>query len=267
MRIEDSFRDRIFWITGASSGIGRALALELLAAGASVVLTARRSEPLVEVAATAPQRSVVLPADLENLEQIEALVEAAHGAFGRLDGLFYAAGVSQRSPGLSTENDVEERLFTINYRAPQRIIKALAPRLGPDGRLVVVGSLAAYVPTPLRSSYSAAKAAVGAYLESLSVELRRGGLVVTHVVPGFVRTEISRAALQGDGGAHGEMDTNQARGMLPEECARRILRAVAHRRPRHLVALGLKGRLALFLSRWFPGLLQRLLSERPKAYQ
>jgi short-subunit dehydrogenase len=155
---------------------------------------------------------------------------------------------------------VEERLFSINYHAPQRIIKALAPRLAPGGRLVVVGSLAAYVPTPLRSTYSAAKAAIGAYLESLSVELRTRGVMVTHVLPGFVRTDISRVALRGDGSSHGEMDANQAGGMSPEKCSRQILKSVARRRRRVFVALGVRGRVGLFLSRWFPGLLQRLLS-------
>lgn len=286
MKKADFHRNRIYWITGASSGIGRALAEAALAAGASVVVTARRSESLAEIAAGAPERCVVLPADLEDIEAVEELADAAWNAFGRLDGLFLVAGTSQRSFATETTDDVEDRLWNVNFWGAARLLKALVPRLasengvpspdrgkphpGGNRRLVgssiaVVTSLAAYVPTPLRSTYSAAKSALGAYAESLGAEVATKGVVVTHVVPGFVRTAISTSALRGDGSAYGKMDTSQERGMAPEACAQRILCAVARGRSRVFVALGARGRLALFLSRIFPGVLRRLLAKASSA--
>lgn len=259
----DFYRNRIYWITGASSGIGRALAEAALSAGASVIVTARRSEPLAEIAAGAPERCVVLPADLGDTEAIEELADAAWNAFGRLDGLFLVAGTSQRSPATETSAEVEERLWNVNFRGAARLLKALVPRLASQqkgAQIAVVTSLAAYVPTPLRSTYSATKSALASYAESLGVEIAPGGVRVTHVVPGFVRTAISTSALRGDGSAYGKMDANQRRGMAPEVCARRILTAVARGRTRAFIALGARGRLALLLSRFFPGLLRRLLA-------
>jgi dehydrogenase/reductase SDR family member 7B len=287
----DFYRNRIYWITGASSGIGRALAEEALSAGASVVVTARRTEPLAEIAAGAPDRCVVLPADLEDTPALESLVDAAWGAFGRLDGLFLVAGTSQRSLATETTAEVEDRLWNVNFWGAARLLKAIAPRLvsqhgAPPGtppgapgnnhparnrrsgesrrpagpRIAVVTSLAAYVPTPLRSTYSATKSALASYAESLAAEVAPLGITLTHVVPGFVRTAISTSALQGDGSAYGEMDANQQGGMAPQACARRILAAVARGRARFFVALGVRGRVALLLSRLFPGLLRRLLS-------
>ncbi|MFP4430318.1 MAG: SDR family NAD(P)-dependent oxidoreductase [Spirochaetaceae bacterium] len=287
MTSADFYRNRIYWITGASSGIGRALAEEALAAGASVILTARRSEPLAEIAAAAPDRCVVLPADLEEIGAIDELSEAAWNAFGRLDGLFLVAGTSQRAPATETSAEVEARLWNINFRGAARLLKAVVPRLastnaapaGPGNnhpgrnnhpagsrrlagpRIGVVTSLAAYVPTPLRSTYSASKSALASYAESLAAEIAPLGITLTHVVPGFVRTAVSTSALQGDGSAYGKMDGNQQNGMAPDVCARRILAAVARGRARVFVALGVRGRLALFLSRVFPGLLRRLLSK------
>jgi dehydrogenase/reductase SDR family member 7B len=284
----DFYRNRIYWITGASSGIGRALAEEALAAGASVVLTARRSEPLADIAAGAPERCVVLPADLEDIEAIDELADAAWNAFGRLDGVFLVAGTSQRSLATETSGEVEDRLWNVNFFGTARVLKALVPRLaatnaapaGPPGnnhpgrntppagsrrlagpRIAVVTSLAAYVPTPLRSTYSATKSALASYAESLGTEVAPLGITLTHVVPGFVRTAISTSALRGDGSAYGKMDTSQQRGMAPEVCARRILSAVARGRARVFIALGARGRVALFLSRFFPGVLRRLLAK------
>ncbi len=279
------YRNRIYWITGASSGIGRALAEEALSAGASVVVSARRTEPLAEIAAGAPDRCVVLPADLEDIPALESLVDAAWGAFGRLDGLFLVAGTSQRSLATETTAEVEDRLWNVNFWGAARLLKAIAPRLvsqhgAPPGappaaagndhparnrrsagpRIAVVTSLAAYVPTPLRSTYSATKSALASYAESLAAEVAPLGITLTHVVPGFVRTAISTSALRGDGSAYGEMDANQQGGMAPQACARRILAAVARGRARFFVALGVRGRVALLLSRLFPGLLRRLLS-------
>ncbi len=261
MRVADYLNRRVLWITGASSGIGRAVATEALTHGASVVLTARRSELLASIAATAPERCTVLPADLEDIAGLGGLVDAAWDAFDGLDGLVYAAGVSQRSLALETSDAVAERLLRINYRAPTTILTALARRLvaAGGGDIVVVSSLAAYVPTPLRSSYAASKGALGNFAEGLATEVAPQGVNVLHVVPGFVQTEISTAAFRGDGTAYGRRDRAQEGGMPADVCAKKLLRAMARRKPRLILALGVRGRLGLFLSRYAPALVRLLV--------
>jgi short-subunit dehydrogenase len=135
------------------------------------------------------------------------------------------------------------------------------------GRLVFLSSLAAYAPTPLRSMYSASKSALGMAAATLRAEIADAGVEVTLVVPGFVRTAISESALRADGAVHGIIDPNQASGIDPAECARRILRGLQRGRVEFTVAMGFKGRLALLMGRVAPRLQRRLLVRIPTSGQ
>lgn len=259
-----NFRDQVVWMTGASSGIGRALALALAAEGARLVLSARRGELLEEVAAGCRGRgaeALPLPLDVTApFEVIERAAAQASARFGRIDVLILAAGISQRSFVADTGIDVYRRLMDVNY------FGAIAPVLavvGPmqargSGRIVVISSLVGKFSTPMRSGYAASKHALHGFFDALRAELRPRGVGVSVICPGYVRTAITSNALTGDGSAYGKVDTAARRGMNADDCARRIVADLA--RDAEEVFVGGREVLAVYLARFFPRLFARLIS-------
>ncbi|MGM0675260.1 MAG: SDR family NAD(P)-dependent oxidoreductase [Spirochaetota bacterium] len=264
MAKQGAFTDKVVWITGASSGIGRAIAAEFARRGARTVLTARREEALRETQnlCGGEKRSVVVAGDLGELDGLEALHATAREAFGRLDIAVLNAGLSQRGPAIETDPQVIHRVNALNFLSPAMLVRPLAARMLEDGggRIVAVSSLSTRVPTPLRSAYAASKAALETYLTVVRRELYGTGVTVTLALPGFVRTDISRNALNADGSTHGVLDTAQQQGMAPELCARRIVDGIARGKREILLPSDVRTRVGLFLSRWAPGVLDRLIS-------
>jgi dehydrogenase/reductase SDR family member 7B len=259
------FENAVVWITGASSGIGRELAAQLSARGARTVLTARREDALRETRELCggEGRSVIVPGDLSDLDAIHTLADTAQAAFGHVDLLVLNAGISQRGLAVETEPAVVHRVNTVNFLAPVHIIRRAVPPMVErgSGRVVAVSSLSTRVPTPQRSAYTASKAALETYLTVLRRELMNTGVGVTVALPGFVRTEISLNALNGDGSAHGVLDPVQENGMSPDACARRIISGIARGRREILIPTDMRTRLGLFLQRRAPGLLDRLMAK------
>ncbi|WP_455381739.1 SDR family oxidoreductase [Salinispira pacifica] len=256
--------DRVVWITGASSGIGRALAIALAGRGARLILTARRLEKLQEVKGETglpEKRVVLLPADLSRLEGIENLSGRAVQAFGRVDVLINNAGISQRSTASETGADVMHRIMDVDFFAPALLSKSLLPALAGqrESMIVVVSSVAGKLGTQLRSTYSAAKHALHGYFEALRLETFRENVRIQLVVAGYIRTEISRHALRGDGSAHGVMDDAQVHGTPPEKAAEQIIRAMERNRMEVKVGLDARTRFALALNALWPAMLFRLL--------
>jgi short-subunit dehydrogenase len=251
----------VVWVTGASSGIGEALAHRFARRGARVILSARGEERLEAVrrACENPERHTVLPLDLGRPESMaEAALEALERC-GRVDVMVHNGGVSQRSLAEATALAVDRRVLEVDYLGPVALTKALLPSMleRGSGRFVVVSSLVGKIGTPLRSGYSAAKHALHGFFDSLRAEVHDRGVRVTMVCPGFVRTEVSIHALTGDGSPQGTLDRAQARGMSAEECARRIVRALD--RGADEVLVGGKEVWAVRLERFFPGLFRRLI--------
>ena len=261
MGFRDPFRDRVVWVTGASSGIGEALARELAQRGATLILSSRRGEALDAVRRDCerPDGHFVLPLDLGDPPSLEYAVERALDRFGHVDVMVHNGGVSQRALARDTELAVDRRLMEVDYFGAVALTKALLPsmRQRGSGRFVVVSSLVGKIGTPLRSGYSAAKHALHGFFDSLAAEEHDAGIRVTMVCPGFIRTEVSRHALTGDGSEQRKMDDAQAHGMSPEECARRIVRAI-ERGGREVLVAG-KERFAVHLHRFFPGLFARVV--------
>jgi short-subunit dehydrogenase len=277
-------REPVMWITGASSGIGRALAL-LAAPGYRLILSGRDGKRLAEVAqatgqivaARAPgatraaesrtargmgETIRVLPFDLADPEAVERAGAAAGELHGGIDVLVLCGGVSQRALFAEVSLETMDRLLQVDYRSAVSLVKRCLPlmqRQG-SGRIVAVTSLAAKIGAPLRTGYCAAKHALQGFCDALRPEVAGQGIAVTVVVPGFVRTEISRHALTGGGRPHGRMDPLQERGISPEACARDILRAIRHGKAEVKSGFGLKGWLALFLSRLSVGVYSRLIA-------
>ena len=168
-----SFASRVVWITGASSGIGEALARAMLAQGAEVILSGRRADALQALAAVAPERTLVLPFETTDYDRLPALVEQAWGWRGRIDLLINNAGISQRSLALDTSLQVYRQLMEVDYLAPVALTQLLLPRLVEQGsgQLAVVSSVAGKLGAPLRTGYCGAKHAVVGYFEALRAEV------------------------------------------------------------------------------------------------
>lgn len=225
-----TFDNRVVWITGASSGIGEALARGLLQQGALVILSGRRAEALQAVAALAPQRCLVLPFETTDYAALAGLVEQAWAWQGHIDCLINNAGISQRSLALDTRFEVYRQLMEVDYLAPVALTQALLPRMvaRDSGQLAVVSSVAGKVGAPLRTGYCGAKHAVIGYFEALRAEVEQAhGISVSVILPGSVRTGVATNALGGDGQKRGRSDVNIDNGMPAEEAAQRIIAGLA----------------------------------------
>lgn len=225
-----TFANRVVWITGASSGIGEALARGLLQQGALVILSGRRAEALQAVAALAPQHSLVLPFETTDYAALAGLVEQAWAWQGHIDCLINNAGISQRSLALDTRFEVYRQLMEVDYLAPVALTQALLPRMVArgSGQLAVVSSVAGKVGAPLRTGYCGAKHAVIGYFEALRAEVEQAyGIGVSVILPGSVRTGVATNALGGDGQKRGRSDVNIDNGMPAEEAAQRIIAGLA----------------------------------------
>lgn len=248
------------WITGASSGIGRAMAIEAARRGMQVVISARRGDVLEAVRQETgrPNAVAVVTLDQDDPDGCAARAVEAWAVFGGLDAIVLNGGLSQRAKAIDTTFEVDRRLMTVDYLANVAMIKALLPRVIAAGRvrIGVVTSLVGVVGSPYRTAYAAAKHALHGFFDSLRAELPES-VSITLVCPGFVRTAVSVNALTGDGSPLGAMDRAQALGLDPNDVARQALDAILAGR-REIYLAGPEGR-AVWLKRWAPGLLARML--------
>lgn len=256
-----SFAGKVVWITGASSGIGEAMALAFSQAGATLILSARREAELERVrqACRDSEKHLVLPLDMADFEAIPQAVETARAWNPRLDIVVQNAGISQRSLARETEFAVDERIMRVNFLGVVAHSKALLPWFleQKGGHFVVVTSLVGKFATPLRSAYSASKHALHGFFDSLRAELYNDGIDVTLICPGYIHTQISLNALTGDGSAQGTMDRAQAQGMSSETFAQKSLKAIAKRKPEAYI--GGRETWGVLVHRFFPGLFRHLI--------
>lgn len=257
-----SFNGAVVWITGASSGIGEALAYAFASRGARLVLSARNVQRVSEVRSrcASPERHVVLPLDLERSEDFASLARKVIMDCGRIDVLINNGGISQRSLAADTGLETVRRIMETDFFGAVALTKAVLPSMldRRSGHIVVISSLMGKFSTPLRSGYAAAKHALHGYFNSLRAEVRDRGIRVTIVCPGFIRTSISVNALCADGSCHGLMDDAQAAGMPADVCAEKIIRAME--KGRDEVLIGGKELLGVYLNRFVPGLFNRIIA-------
>jgi dehydrogenase/reductase SDR family member 7B len=255
------FVGKVIWITGASSGIGEALAHAFAGEGARLVLSSRRIEALERVrrALPRPDDHVVVPLDLSRAETFSAAVADVLARAGRIDVLVNNGGVSQRARVVDATLEVERALMEVNYFGPVALTKAVLPTLRAqrNGHVVVVSSVMGYIGTPNRSTYSAAKHALHGYFDSLRAEVWTDGIHVTIACPGYVKTAVSANALGARGEKHARMDAKTERGIPPERCAAAIVGAVAHLREE--IYVGGKEVFGIYLKRFAPRLLSRIV--------
>ncbi len=252
-------KGRCIWITGASSGLGEALALSASRRGARLVLSARRAAELerVRAACAEPAQVAVLPLDLLDFDPAAALREA-ESHFGTIDVLVNNAGISHRSTVIETGMTVYRQLFELDFFAPLALSKAMLPGMQARGRghVLTISSVVGKIGAPQRSGYSAAKHALHGFIDAARAELAGDGVGFTTVCPGYIRTPFSTHAVLGDGSVYGKMDRGQLRGMDPQRCADIIWRAVE--RNRDEIYLG-RERITIYLQRWVPSLVRAVL--------
>jgi short-subunit dehydrogenase len=220
------FANKTVWITGASSGIGEALAHAFGAAGAHVILSGRRAHALASIAADLTPECLALPFEATDTENLPGIVEAAWDFRGGIDLLVNNAGVSQRSLALDTGMDVYRRIMEVDFFAPVALTQLVLPRMVArgSGHIAAISSVAGKIGSPLRTGYSAAKHALIGYCDALRAEIELAyGIGVTTILPGSVRTQVAANALQGDGSVRGVSDDNIDNGMDPAEVAQTIL--------------------------------------------
>lgn len=245
----------VVWVTGASGGIGAAIAKVFAEANASVVLSARRSDKLEQVKASLPNsgKHMVLPLDMTCPETFEQAVNAVRDRYGHLDVLVNNAGMTQRSRVMEASIEVDRRIMELDFFGVIGLTRQVLPWMKQQGtgQLVVISSLVGEIPTPKRSAYSAAKHALHGWFEALRAE-EGDWLRILMVLPGFVRTQVSVNALAGDGSAHGSMDELQEGGMEASVCAERIYKAVQQNRAQVIIAG--REKVGVYLKRWCPPL-------------
>ena len=256
------FQDKVVWVTGASSGIGEALAKAFAREGAKLVLSSRNAAELERVRSASeggPGRHLVLPLDLMKPEHFPRAAADVLRHFGHIDVLVHSGGVSQRSLAMQTDLATDRAIMDLNYFGTVGLTKAVLPSMvaRKSGHIVPISSVVGYVGTPLRSGYSASKHALHGFFDSLRAEVARDGIDITIACPGYIRTNVSRNALTGDGSAFGKMDGTHERAMRPEECARRIVDAVAKRKLE--VVVGGKEAWAVPLQRFLPRIVSRMV--------
>jgi short-subunit dehydrogenase len=259
------FRDRRACITGASSGIGEAVAVAFHKAGAKLVLSARREEELkrVQTLCGGEPNTRIVPLDVTNAAELPEKTQRALGMSSGIDILVLNAGITQRSLTRDTDESVYRQLMEVNFFATQSLARAVLPSMlvQKSGHMVVISSIAGKFGVPLRSGYSASKFALHGFFEVLRAEEEKNGIHVTMVCPGYIRTDISLSALKGDGGKHAKMDPGIAQGMPAEECARRILQAVG-RGKKEIIVGSQREQGLVYLKRFFPDLLARMVGRR-----
>jgi short-subunit dehydrogenase len=258
---QDYFKNKVVWITGATSGIGKELAKQLDRNGARLILSARNTEGLQNVFETLhnKEQHLVLPLDLAVSEHFPELAEKAYHHFGQIDILINNGGVSQRSSVSETPIEIDRKIMEINYFGNIALTKAVLPYMiqQQGGHLVVISSIAGKFGFFLRSAYSASKHALHGFYESLMLEQATNNLKVTIVCPGKINTPISKNALNADGTTHGQMDQNQANGMAVDAAVKEMLSAIQKQKRDVLIG---KGELwAVTIKRYLPSIFWKLI--------
>jgi short-subunit dehydrogenase len=252
---------KIVVITGASSGIGKALAFEFASRGSKIVLAARNLEKLNEIKAEIQSMGtevLAVKTDVSKQEDCENLIQKTVEKFGGVDVLINNAGISMRALFVDLDLSVLKKLMDVNFWGTVYCTKFAMPYITQaKGSVVGVISIAGYVGLPARTGYAASKYAIRGFLETLRVENRKTGVHVLVAAPGFTASNVRSAALTADGSSQGETPRDESKMMSAEECARLIAKAVIKRK-RELILTFLEGKFAVWLKKWFPSLLEKL---------
>jgi dehydrogenase/reductase SDR family protein 7B len=258
-----SFHNKVIWVTGASSGIGEAVAKALALKGAILILSSRKEPELERVKNELQGENVgktrILPLDLAVTNSLAEKAQEALSYFGRVDVLVASGGISQRSIAVETSTEVDQRLMDVNFFGTVILAKAILPTMIENGfgYIVPISSLVGKFGSPYRSAYAASKHALHGFFDSLRAENYQKNIYVTIVTPGFIKTNVSVNALTEDGKALNEMDDAQAKGMPAEVCAKKIVKGME--RTKNELLIGGKERFGVYIKRFFPNLFAKII--------
>lgn len=252
-------KGKVVIITGASSGIGRALAKEYAKRGASLSIAARRIDLLNELKNELPDTEILaIQTDITLENDCKNLIESTIQHYGRIDVLINNAGLSMRALFDDIELSAFKHVVDVNFYGTVFCTKyALPYLLSSKGSLVGIISVAGHVGLPARSAYSASKFAVRGFLDTIRLENLYTGLHVLVAAPGFTASEVRKSAITANGSPQGETPRAEEKMMSAEKCAYLIADSI-EKRQRSLVLTFLEGKLSVFLSKYFPLLLDRL---------
>ena len=257
-----TFDQKVIWITGASSGIGKSLAIELSRKNTKIILSSRNETKLNEVKKECNHQEniKILPIDLEDYTSLINKTKEAIKLFGKIDVLFNNGGISQRSLVEDTDISVDKKILDINYLGTVALTKAILPYFiqQKSGVFVVTTSIVGKIGTPLRSSYAASKHALHGFFDSLRAEIYKNNIKVILACPGFVQTNVSVNALTGDGTPQNKMDKATKNGLTPEAFSKKLIKAV-EREKQEVIIGGFKEKLAVYTKRFFPKLLAKII--------
>lgn len=256
-----SIHGKTIWITGASSGIGKSLALALNSHSCNLILSSRREEELAKVKALCGNTDniSILPLDLKNYKEMEILTQKAISFYGTIDVLVNNAGISQRSLIKDTQLEVYKQLMDVNYMGTVALSKAILPHFiaNQSGHYVTVTSLMGKFGSPYRSGYCGAKHALHGFFDVMRMEHEKDGVKVTLVCPGFVQTDVAKNALTADGSAQKNDDVATKNGIAPALAAKKMISAIE--KDKFEVYVGGKEVKGIYLKRFFPKLLHKMV--------
>ncbi|MDQ3112414.1 MAG: SDR family oxidoreductase [Bacteroidota bacterium] len=261
------FKDKIIWITGASSGIGEALAKAFAAEGAKLVLSARRTDELERVkkeCKLSDSYCMILPLDLSATSSIDSLTQSVLAKFSRIDILVNNGGISQRSLAKDTPLEIDRKIMEVNFFGQVAVTKSVLPVMlnQKQGQIVVISSIAGKFGFWFRTAYSSSKHALHGFFEALRLETEADGIQVLIAVPGKIQSDISLHALKEDGRENNVMEKSQQQGMPAAECAAIILNAI--KSGKEEILIGGREIKAVWLKRHFPKWFGRVIRKQPK---
>jgi short-subunit dehydrogenase len=258
------FTNKVILITGASSGIGKALAMKMADKNVHLILAARRLDELKLLQEECEKKGAdctTLFIDMASPEVIAAFTKTVTERFEKIDILINNAGVSQRSHAEETSLEVVRKIMEVNFFGQVDLTKSLWPLLLKStlANIVLISSVSGSFGFKQRSAYAASKHALEGFFESWMIENKRPNIFFTTVAPGRINTHISYAAIKADGSPHQQLDEGQANGIKPEVCAKKIITAITNNKRKVYIAR--QEMVLIFLRKCFPSLFFNLVKK------
>jgi short-subunit dehydrogenase len=257
-----NIKNKKIWVTGASSGIGEALAIECAEQGAKLVLSARNEDKLhsLKKQLVNSECHYVLPLDLANSAQVTNIANDYINKHGPVDILINNGGISQRGSARETKLDVQRKVMEVNYFGTIALTQAVFPSMT-NGMIVTISSVAGKVGGKSMSGYSASKHAIIGYMDCLRAEESMNGLHVLTICPGFVQTKISVNAMVADGGQFGKVAGSIKHGITVDDCAKQIIKAIEAGKNEVVIGKGISY-WAPTIARLFPNTFRKMTAKK-----
>jgi short-subunit dehydrogenase len=257
-------KDKVIWLTGASSGIGEEMAYQLCAKGAKLILSARRTEELERVKNACKgawkEQIKILPLDLSKADELPEKAKEAEGYYGYIDILINNGGISQRALVKDTDMHVYRKIMEVDYFGPIQLSKLVLPGMlkRKSGQQVIITSATGIISTPYRSAYAAAKHALHGFYDALHAEVYDDNIRITIIAPGFIQTNVSYNALTGSGKPQQQHDEAISKGLTPTQAVNKIVIAIENEKEEVYFG-GFKEMIGVRIKRYFPGLFARII--------